>query len=65
MFTAKANNSIQRIGRLRPPPDDFFVVNVDFPVWMIQLPDEEARRSGVPRESIIKVWVAEHLEKAS
>ncbi|NCO83501.1 MAG: CopG family transcriptional regulator [Nitrospirae bacterium CG_4_10_14_3_um_filter_44_29] len=40
-------------------------VNVDFPVWMIHLLDREARRLGVPRQSIIKVWVAERLEKAS
>ena len=40
-------------------------VNVDFPVWMIQLLDKEARRLGVPRQSIIKVWVAERLEKVS
>jgi hypothetical protein len=39
--------------------------NVDFPVWMIQLLDKEAKRLGVPRQSIIKVWVAERLEKAS
>jgi hypothetical protein len=39
-------------------------VNVDFPVWMIQLLDREAKRIGVPRQSLIKVWVAERLEKA-
>ena len=39
-------------------------VNVDFPLWMIQLLDKEARRLGVPRQSIIKVWVAERLEKS-
>jgi len=38
-------------------------VNVDFPVWMIQSLDKEAKRLGVPRQSVIKVWVAEHLEK--
>ena len=38
-------------------------VNVDFPVWMIQLLDQEAKRLGVPRQSLIKVWVAERLEK--
>ena len=38
-------------------------VNVDFPVWMIQLLDKEAKRLGVPRQAIIKVWVAERLEK--
>ena len=37
-------------------------VNVDFPVWMIQSLDQEARRRGVPRQSLIKVWIAERLE---
>ena len=40
-------------------------VNVDFPLWMIHLLDKEAKRLGVPRQSIIKVWVAERLKKAS
>lgn len=40
-------------------------VNVDFPLWMINLLDKEAKRLGVPRQSIIKVWIAERLEKAS
>lgn len=40
-------------------------VNVDLPLWMIHLLDKEARRLGVPRQSIIKVWLAERLEKAS
>ena len=38
-------------------------VNVDFPVWMILSLDKEAQRLGVPRQSIIKLWVAERLEK--
>lgn len=40
-------------------------VNVDFPVWMIQSLDKEAKRLGVPRQSIIKIWLAERLQKAS
>jgi hypothetical protein len=40
-------------------------VNVDFPAWMIQLLDKEAKRLGVHRQSIIEVWVAERLEKTS
>jgi hypothetical protein len=40
-------------------------VNVDFPIWMINMLDKEAKRLGVPRQAIIKVWVAERLEKAS
>ena len=39
-------------------------VNVDFPTWMIESLDKEARRLGVTRQSIIKVWIAERLQKA-
>lgn len=37
--------------------------NVDLPVWMVEALDHEAMRLGVPRQSIIKVWIAERLEK--
>ena len=37
-------------------------VNVDFPTWMIESLDREARKLGVTRQSIIKVWLAERLE---
>jgi hypothetical protein len=30
---------------------------------MIQSLDKEAKRLGVPRQSVIKVWVAERLDK--
>ena len=53
------------IAKARRPGQEQKRVNVDFPLWMIQLLDKEARRLGVPRQSIIKVWVAERLEKAS
>lgn len=38
-------------------------VNVDFPAWMIESLDREARRLGVTRQSIIKFWLAERLEQ--
>ena len=53
------------IAKARRPEQEQKRVNVDFPLWMIQLLDKEAKRSGVPRQSIIKVWVAERLQKAS
>ena len=40
-------------------------VNVDFPVWMIQQLDKEARKLGVTRQSIIKIWLAERLKKST
>ena len=51
------------VSKARRPEQEQKRVNVDFPVWMIQLLDKEAKRLGVPRQSIIKVWVAERLEK--
>ncbi len=38
-------------------------VNVDFPVWMIQSLDREAKHLGIPRQSVIKVWIAERIEQ--
>ncbi len=38
-------------------------VNVDFPIWMVEELDKEAKRLGVTRQSIIKVWLAERLDR--
>ena len=51
--------------KARRPEQENKRVNVDFPLWMIHLLDKEARRLGVPRQSIIKVWIADRLEAAS
>jgi len=40
-------------------------VNVDFPKWMIERLDKEAGRLGVTRQSVIKIWLSERLEKAA
>ncbi len=53
------------LSKVSRPEQEQKRVNVDFPVWMIQLLDKEARRLGVPRQSIIKIWVAERLEKVA
>ena len=39
-------------------------VNVDFPKWMVNQLDVEARRVGVTRQSIIKIWLAERLAQS-
>lgn len=51
--------------KARRPEQEQKRVNVDFPVWMIHSLDKEAKRLGVPRQSIIKVWVADRLEGAN
>ncbi|MEZ4649455.1 MAG: CopG family transcriptional regulator [Candidatus Eisenbacteria bacterium] len=38
-------------------------INVDFPSWMVESLDREAKRLGITRQSIIKVWIAEMLER--
>ncbi|WP_457748606.1 type II toxin-antitoxin system BrnA family antitoxin [Sulfurimonas sp.] len=40
-------------------------VNVDFPEWIIEALDKEAKKIGVTRQSIIKVWIAERLKAES
>ena len=47
----------------RRPNQETKRVNVDLPVWMIASLDKEARRIGVTRQSIIKVWLADRLEE--
>lgn len=38
-------------------------VNVDFPDWMVQSLDREAHRLGVTRQSLIKLWIADRLDR--
>jgi hypothetical protein len=37
-------------------------VNVDFPAWVVEGLDRQAKRPGVTRQSLIKRWIAERLE---
>lgn len=40
-------------------------VNVDFPQWMVARLDAEAKRRGVTRQALIKMWLAEKLDRAA
>lgn len=48
---------------IRRPGREQQRVNVDFPAWMVQSLDKEANRLGVTRQSLIKMWLAERLER--
>jgi hypothetical protein len=37
-------------------------VNVDLPCWMIDSLDQEAKRVGVTRQSVVKIWLAERIK---
>jgi hypothetical protein len=50
------------VSRARRPGHEQQRVNVDFPIWMVESLDREASRLGVPRQSLIKMLVARHLE---
>ena len=53
------------LSQARRPEQDSKRVNIDFPVWVVQEVDKEARRLGVSRQALLKVWVAERLEAGS
>lgn len=48
--SAKVDHPIQRI-------------NIDIPQEILDKVDREADRVGVPRTSLIKVWIAEQVDK--
>ena len=49
--------------KARRPEQEQRRVNVDFPIWMIRSLDKEAKRIGVPRQSLIKMLIAQHIDK--
>lgn len=51
------------VSKARRPGLEQRRVNVDIPAWMIAALDREAERLGVPRQSLLKLWIAERLEK--
>jgi hypothetical protein len=51
-------------GKARRAGTDPRRVNVDFPAWMVDSLDREARRLGVTRQSLIKLWLADKLDHA-
>ena len=53
------------LSKARRPEQEQKRVNVDFPIWMINSLDKEAKRLVVPRQSIIKIWLAERLQQIS
>ena len=52
------------LARARRPGHEQKRVNVDFPLWMVESLDREASRLGVPRQSLIKMLIARHLDES-
>jgi hypothetical protein len=51
--------------RARRPNLELKRVNVDFPAWVVEALDREARRLGVTRQALVKLWIAERLGRAA
>lgn len=49
--------------KVRRPEEEYRRVNVDFPNWVIHSLDKEARKLGVTRQSLIKLWIADHFKQ--
>ena len=49
----------------RRPGQEAKRVNVDFPQWMVSRLDAEAKRRGVTRQALIKMWLADRLDAAA
>jgi len=62
--TGKDLTAHLNLSKLSKPGQNHKRVNVDFPEWMVRSLDKEAKRLGVTRQSIIKVWIAEKLAAA-
>ena len=52
-------NSVRRVD-LQPKR-----VNADIPQWMVGRLDSEAKRRGVTRQALIKMWLADRLDAAA
>ena len=53
------------LSKARRPAQEVRRINVDFPEWMIHSLDREAKRLGVTRQSIIKLWLADKLKQTT
>jgi hypothetical protein len=51
--------------KMRRPGRETRRVNVDFPGWVVEALDREARRLGVTRQALVKLWIAERLDRAA
>jgi hypothetical protein len=51
------------LSTLKRPGLEPQAIEISFPQWMVEALDKEARKLGIQREAIIKLWLAERLEK--
>ncbi len=57
----KSKDSFDRSAESETVDREIKRVNVDFPVWMVKEMDEKARRLGISRQALVKVWISDCL----
>ncbi|MFZ5818258.1 MAG: type II toxin-antitoxin system BrnA family antitoxin [Chloroflexota bacterium] len=50
------------LAQARRPAEEQKRINMEIPVWMLSALDREAKRIGVSRQSLMKIWLAERLQ---
>lgn len=50
------------LSKARRPAEEQKRISMEIPVWMVDKLDREAKKLGVTRDAIIKMWLAEHLQ---
>jgi len=50
------------LSKARRPAEEQKRINMEIPIWMLAALDREAKRLGVTRQSVIKIWLAERLQ---
>ena len=50
------------LSKARRPAEEQKRIHMEMPIWMLSALDREAKRLGVSRQSIIKLWLAERLQ---
>ena len=53
------------LSTLKRPALETESVNINLPQWMVSALDRESARLDIDRQSIIKFWLAERLEKSA
>jgi len=53
------------LSTLKHPALETQPVSINLPEWMISALDRESVRLNIDRQSIIKFWIAERLEKSA
>lgn len=48
--------------RSRRPNREARRIEVDFPAWVVTELDRQARRLGVDRQALIRMWIADRLQ---